>query len=70
MAVSILFLGQEEADIIQGQQTHVQKFYKNQKLHETGRRGSKFAFDRLPRTRFFEIKLIVTFLRRFEKLKM
>ena len=28
MAASILFLGQEEADIIQGQQAHVQQFHK------------------------------------------
>ena len=34
------------------QQAKIQNFTKIQKVHETGRRGSKFAFDRLPRTRF------------------
>ena len=29
-----------------------QNFTKIKKVHETGRRGSKFAFDRLPGTRF------------------
>ena len=63
MAASILFLGQQEADIRQGQGTHVQKFHKIEKVHETGRRGSKFTFDRLPRTRFCVRKLMVTFSR-------
>ncbi len=38
-------------------------------VHETRRRGSKFAFDRLPRTRFCEIKLMVTCLRQAENWK-
>ena len=29
-----------------------QNFTKINKVHETGRRGSKFAFDQLPQTRF------------------
>ena len=34
-----------------------------------GRRGSEFTFDRLPRTRFCEIKLMVTFSSHFENLE-
>ena len=35
-----------------GEQAKIQNFQKIEKVHETGRRGSKFAFDRCPGTRF------------------
>ena len=34
------------------QQAKKTKQIKIEQVHETGRRGSKFTFDRLPRTRF------------------
>ena len=38
-----------------GEQAKNQNFEKIEKVHKTGRRGSKFAFDRLPGTRFSKL---------------